>query len=83
MRPVDVVLVEGFKHDSHPKIEIYRQANAKPPLHPGDASIIAVAADVVFEWLPIPLLHLDNVEAIADVAQSCAVPVNGISWSDG
>src|ERR1700756_3241234 len=29
MSPVDLVLVEGFKRDRHPKIEIHRSANAK------------------------------------------------------
>jgi molybdopterin-guanine dinucleotide biosynthesis protein B len=82
MRPVDLVVVEGFKRESHPKIEIFRAANAKPPLHPGDPSIIAVAADAAFQGITIPLLHLDDVEAIADVAQSCAVPVNSIHWSE-
>src|ERR1700712_568266 len=51
MCPVDLVLVEGFKRENHPKIEIFRTANAKPPLHPGDPSIIAVAADAAFEGI--------------------------------
>ena len=29
--PVDLVLVEGFKRDPLPKIEVYRAANGKPP----------------------------------------------------
>jgi molybdopterin-guanine dinucleotide biosynthesis adapter protein len=81
MRPVDLVLVEGFKRDSHPKIEVYRSANAKPPLHPGDPSIIAVAADVTLQGLTIPQLHLDDIEAIASTAQSCATPIGEIRWS--
>lgn len=82
MRPVDVVLVEGFKRERHPKIEVYRMANAKPPLHPGDASIIAVAADVALPGLAVPLLHLDDIVGIADVAQSCAMPVDAIQWAE-
>jgi len=81
MRSVDVVLVEGFKREGHPKIEVFRAANAKPPLHPGDPSVIAVAADVAFQEIRVPLLHLDDIEGIADVAQSCAVPVDGVHWS--
>jgi molybdopterin-guanine dinucleotide biosynthesis protein B len=81
MRSVDLVLVEGFKRASHPKIEVYRMANAKPLLHPGDPSIIAVAADVALHGLAIPLLHLDDIEAIANIAQSCAMPVDGIHWT--
>ena len=80
MRPVDLVLIEGFKREGHPKIEVYRMANAKPPLYPGDASIVAVAADVVFDGLAIPLLGLDDVEGLADVVQSLAMPFDEIKW---
>jgi molybdopterin-guanine dinucleotide biosynthesis protein B len=82
MRPVDLVLVEGFKRESHPKIEVFRAANVKPLLHPGDASIIAIASDTALQGLAIPLHHLDDIEAIATVAQSCAMPVGDIGWSD-
>ncbi len=36
MTPVDLLLVEGFKHHPHPKIEVYRPSLGKPPLHPDD-----------------------------------------------
>jgi molybdopterin-guanine dinucleotide biosynthesis protein B len=80
MSQVDLVLVEGFKRERHPKIEIFRAANAKPPLHPGDPSIVAIAADVDFTGLTIPLLHLDDTKAIADVVDSHAMPVGDIDW---
>jgi molybdopterin-guanine dinucleotide biosynthesis protein B len=80
MSPVDMVLIEGFKREAHPKIEIYRAANAKPLLHPSDPSIIAVAADVTLEGLAIPLVHLDDIEQIADIAQACALPIDSIDW---
>src|SRR5690348_13468978 len=41
--PVDLVLVEGFKRDPFPKLEIYRAANGKPLLQPDDAHIVAIA----------------------------------------
>jgi len=82
MRPVDVVLVEGFKRESHPKIEVYRMANAKPPLHPNDKSIVAVAADMKFDRLAIPVLHLDDIEAVADVVLSCAMPADALPWDE-
>jgi len=78
MSPVDLVLIEGFKHENHPKIEIYRQANAKPPLHPDDPSIIAVAADVGFPGLSIPVYHLDDIPGIADVVRARAVPIESL-----
>jgi molybdopterin-guanine dinucleotide biosynthesis protein B len=81
MVPVDFVLIEGFKRENHPKIEIYRQANAKPPLHPDDPSIIAVAADIAIPGLAIPMYHLDDIPGIADVVQRCAMPIKSIDWS--
>jgi molybdopterin-guanine dinucleotide biosynthesis protein B len=82
MQPVDLVLVEGFKRERHPKIEVYRRVNAKPLLHPGDPSIIAIAADVALEGVPIPLHHLDDIDGVANVVRQCAVPVDRINWSD-
>ena len=81
MRRVDLLLVEGFKRESHPKIEVYRAANAKAHLFPEDPSIIAIAADVTLGALNIPLVHLDDIEGIADIVQSRAVPVDGVDWS--
>lgn len=72
--PVDLVLVEGFKRDRHPKIEIHRAANGKPWLHPADPRIVAVAADVPPPpGAPHPL-RLDDVDAIADAALRLAEP---------
>jgi molybdopterin-guanine dinucleotide biosynthesis protein B len=42
---LDLVLVEGFKHERFPKIELHRAALAQPWLYPQDDSIIAVATD--------------------------------------
>ena len=81
MRAVDLIVVEGFKHERHPKIEIYRAANGKPALHPGDPTIVAVAADTALSGLTIPLYSLDDMEGIADFAWSSAVPLEGIGWS--
>lgn len=42
---LDLILVEGFKHERFPKIELHRSALGKPLLHPEDESIIACASD--------------------------------------
>ncbi len=42
---VDLVLIEGFKRESFPKLEIHRAANGKPLLHPEDPWIVAIASD--------------------------------------
>ena len=43
--PVDLVLVEGYKRDRHPKIEARRAATAQDLIAAGDATIEAVASD--------------------------------------
>jgi molybdopterin-guanine dinucleotide biosynthesis adapter protein len=80
MDQVDLVLIEGFKRENHPKIEIHRQANGKPPLYPDDPTIVAVAADVVIPGLTLPLYHLDDVQSIADVVQAQAKPIDEVEW---
>ncbi len=64
---VDLILVEGFKAEKFPKIEVYRTDLNKPLLYPDDDSIIAVASD---KPLPLPAhvtaLDLNNVEQIHD-----------------
>jgi molybdopterin-guanine dinucleotide biosynthesis protein B len=66
LSPVDLVLVEGFKWHPHPKIEVYRPSLGKPPLHPDDRFIIAVASDENLRGLPLPQLPLDDAAAVAD-----------------
>ena len=68
MAPVDLVLVEGFKRGPHPKIEVHRAAVGKPLLHPGDGSVVAVAAAPVLP-APIPVVDLDDVGAVADLVE--------------
>jgi molybdopterin-guanine dinucleotide biosynthesis protein B len=81
MSAVDLVLVEGFKRERHPKIEIYRMANAKPLLYPDDPSIIAVASDTALPDLPLLLHHLDDIDAIAATIQSRAIEIDAVDWS--
>ena len=72
--PVDLVLVEGFKREGHPKIEVHREANGKPWLWPEDARILLVASDAPPAPGAPPSLHLDDVDALADAALSLAEP---------
>ncbi|MEO5337901.1 MAG: molybdopterin-guanine dinucleotide biosynthesis protein B [Magnetospirillum sp. WYHS-4] len=66
MSPCDLLLVEGFKHHPHPKLEVHRPANGKPLLHPNDSTIVAVASDVALADCALPVLDLGNERAIAD-----------------
>ena len=65
LAPCDLVLVEGFKQEPVPKLEVYRPENGKPPLFPGRPDIVAVAADVPLDTA-LPVLPLDDMVAIAD-----------------
>jgi molybdopterin-guanine dinucleotide biosynthesis protein B len=81
MSRVDLVLVEGFKRENHPKIEVHRGANGKPALYPDDPSIVVVATDVAFHDLAIPRYHLDDVQGIADAVQANAMNMDDVRWS--
>jgi molybdopterin-guanine dinucleotide biosynthesis protein B len=65
MTPVDLLLVEGFKHAAHDKLEVHRPSVGKPLLCRGDRHVVAVASDEKLADLPVPLLSLDDVEGIA------------------
>ena len=76
----DLVLVEGYKREGHPKIEVRRIAAAKQEaLAPQDSTILAIAADHASESGALPLFKLDDVAAIADFIQARLglIPKNG------
>jgi molybdopterin-guanine dinucleotide biosynthesis adapter protein len=73
--PVDLVIVEGFKRDAHPKIEVHRRGNGKPWLHPEDAFIAAIASDVPPPTARLPHAHLDDIAAIAGLVLATAQPL--------
>lgn len=64
-RDLDLILVEGFKREPIPKIELHRPALGKPLLFPDDPNIIAVATDTPLPC-PLPLLDLNQPQQIAD-----------------
>jgi molybdopterin-guanine dinucleotide biosynthesis protein B len=70
MTPTDIVLVEGFRHGLHRKIEIFRPELDKPALHPGDPMIVAIASPAPPERSALPWLPLDDAEAIAEFIAS-------------
>lgn len=80
MDPVDLVVVEGFKRDAHPKIEVHRAANAKPWMHPEMPGIVAVASDVPAPY-DLPCVGLDDTAAVAELVIAHAAPVAGIPWA--
>lgn len=75
LSPVDLVIVEGFKASPHPKIEVYREANGRPFLFPTLDNIRAIAADVAVPYAPMPVVHLDDIAAVAEQALAAARPL--------
>ncbi|MDA3858383.1 MAG: molybdopterin-guanine dinucleotide biosynthesis protein B [Roseovarius sp.] len=65
LAPVDLVLVEGYKRDSHPKVEAFRAETGNPLIAPGDPTIRAVASDGPLD-LDRPVFDLDDTVAITD-----------------
>lgn len=64
LAPCDLVLIEGFKQESVPKLEVYRPENGKPPLFPERDDIVAVATDAEIVTT-LPKLPLNDMAAIA------------------
>ncbi len=81
LSPVDLVIIEGFKRHAHPKLEIYRANVGKPLIYPEDDCIVAIATDAPLPQVQLPVLMLDDVEAIASVLQAEALPRDQIGPS--
>lgn len=65
LAPVDLVLVEGYKRDNHPKVEAYRAETGNPMLAQDDPTVRAVATDTPVT-IDRPIFDLDDTKAIAD-----------------
>lgn len=75
LAPVDLVIVEGFKREPHPKLEVYRAVVGKPCLYLDDPDIIAIASDRAMPDAPIRSVPLEDIQTIVDLVLENAVPV--------
>lgn len=66
LSPVDLVLVEGFKREALPRIEIRRAAAPHPPIAPGDPLVVGIASDMALPDEGLPVLPLDAPGEIAE-----------------
>jgi molybdopterin-guanine dinucleotide biosynthesis protein B len=66
LEPSDLVIVEGYKHGEHQKIEVRNLALDHPKLAGNDPSIVAIAANGRVADAPVPVFDRDHVEALAD-----------------
>jgi molybdopterin-guanine dinucleotide biosynthesis protein B len=65
MSPCDLLLVEGFKREPIPKLEVFRAQVGESLIHPHDENIVAIASDA---WIDtrLPQFDLNAPEAIAE-----------------
>jgi molybdopterin-guanine dinucleotide biosynthesis adapter protein len=66
MAPCDLVVIEGYKRENYPKIEVRDPALGHPDLAPGDPTVIAIAASGKLAPETVPVFSRDDVTAIAD-----------------
>jgi molybdopterin-guanine dinucleotide biosynthesis adapter protein len=78
LSPVDLVIVEGFKREAHPKLEVHRAEVGKPLLFPDDPAIVAIASDAPVPNARVPVVMLDDVEAIVDILLKHAAPLDAV-----
>ena len=64
LSPCDVVLVEGYKSEAIPKIEVHRRAASTPLLYLEDPHVVAVATDEPLDTA-LPQLPIDDAEGVA------------------
>ncbi|MBQ0708277.1 molybdopterin-guanine dinucleotide biosynthesis protein B [Ochrobactrum sp. AP1BH01-1] len=67
LAPCDLVLVEGYKYETHKKIELRRQGSHEgPSLSTNDPTIVAIASDQPHPGENVPVFRIDDIEKIAD-----------------
>jgi molybdopterin-guanine dinucleotide biosynthesis protein B len=76
--PCDLVLVEGYKHERHPKLEVFRPAAGKPALYIDDPYVVAVATDATLTGAHPPVVDLNDIIAVAECVLSCARPLEEV-----
>ncbi|HTT06973.1 MAG TPA: molybdopterin-guanine dinucleotide biosynthesis protein B [Steroidobacteraceae bacterium] len=78
LSPCDVVLVEGFKAERYPKLEIFRPSLGKTPLYPQDELIVAIATDQPIAGIDLPCVDLNDTNAVADLVLARAQPLEAV-----
>ena len=63
--PCDLVLIEGYKREAIPKLEVHRAETGKPWLFPDDPTILVVASDVKAPD-SFPRIDIDAVSQLTD-----------------
>jgi molybdopterin-guanine dinucleotide biosynthesis protein B len=69
------VLIEGFKHERHLKLEVFRPALGKAPLYPQDARVRAVATDAELAAGHPQVVNLNDAPAVMAAVLAWAEPL--------
>jgi molybdopterin-guanine dinucleotide biosynthesis protein B len=78
LSPVDLVVIEGYKREPHPKLEVFRASVGKPLIHPDDPYVVAIASDVPLPQARVPRVPLDDTAAIIDILLARAAPLDAV-----
>lgn len=62
---VDVILVEGYRQASIPRLEVHRPSRGIEPVYPQTEQVVALASDVALVDLPLPVLDLNQPDLVA------------------
>ena len=65
LAPCDLVIVEGYKRDTHDKIEVRNLSLSHPNLAGDDPTVVAIAATGAIPDAPVPVFDRDDVTALA------------------
>jgi len=74
MSPCDIVLIEGFKKQPIPKLEIHRKAHVVPYLFEDDPHIVGIATDEQVDT-KLPQFSLDDYASLSAFAIEMAADV--------
>lgn len=78
---VDLVLIEGYKHGPHPRLELRRADAPARELVAEDPGICAIVADFPVASAPVPVIHRSEVAAIAELILANAAPLDALQSS--
>jgi molybdopterin-guanine dinucleotide biosynthesis protein B len=76
--PCDLILVEGFKRQRYPKMEVFRAAVGKTPLYLQDELIVGIASDPPLSTTPLPCADLNDLPAVTELVLSAARPLDTV-----
>jgi molybdopterin-guanine dinucleotide biosynthesis protein B len=69
------VLIEGYKREPHPKLEVHR-AGIGTLMQPDDPAIVAIASDRPVPGATVPVMDLNDIEAVVEAMLAYALPVD-------